>query len=54
MRNHIKKTLSQEYLFSLLAADDYFTKENSMKSLLKVQVLFKVRIFRLISRIYIH
>jgi hypothetical protein len=54
VRNHIKKTLSQEYLFSLLAADDYFTKENSMKYLLKVQVLFKVRIFRLISRIYIH
>ncbi len=38
----------------MLAADDYFTKENSIKSLLKVQVLFKVRIFKLISRMYIH
>lgn len=54
IRNHVKKTLSQEYLFSLLAADDFFTKENSIKPLLKVQILFKSRIFKLISRIYIH
>jgi hypothetical protein len=54
VRNHIKKTLSQDYLFSLLAAEDYFSKENSIKPLLKVQVMFKIRILRLISRIYIH
>jgi hypothetical protein len=26
LRNHIKKSLSQEYLFTLLAADDFFSK----------------------------
>jgi hypothetical protein len=26
LRNHIKKSLSQEYLFTLLSADDFFSK----------------------------
>jgi hypothetical protein len=53
LKNHIKKSLPQEYLFSLLGADDYFTKENSIKSILKVQILFKSRILKLISRFYL-
>ena len=31
LKNHIKKSLSQEYLFGLLKVDDFFTKGNSIK-----------------------
>ena len=54
IKNHVRKSLSQEYLFTLLAADDYFTRENSMKPLLKVQVMFKQRVAKLLTRIYLH
>jgi hypothetical protein len=37
----------------LLNADDYFTKENSIKAIYKVQIIFKVRILKLISRVYL-
>ena len=53
IKNHVKKSLSQEYLFTLLNADDYFSKENSIKALMKVQIMFKARILKLIARVYL-
>ena len=32
--------MSQEYLFALLNVDDFFTRENSIKAIYKVQVWF--------------
>lgn len=40
-------------MFTLLNADDYFNKENSIKALMKVQIMFKARILKLIARVYL-
>lgn len=52
IRQHIRKSLSQEYLYDLLQRDDYYTKENSNHPILKVMVYFKCKIMKLIEFAY--
>ena len=52
IKNHIKKSLSQEYLYRLLDMDDYYTKDNSNKPILKLIILFKQKIMKLLSLVY--
>ena len=52
IRQHIKKSLTQEYLYSLLFLDDFYTKENSNNPMLKVMVYFKAKIMKLIEFVY--
>ena len=37
----------------MLGDDDYYTKENSIKTLLKVKVIFKSRVLKLIELVYL-
>ena len=52
IKNHIKKSLSQEYLYGLLDIDDYYTKDNSNKPVLKLAILLKQKIMKLLTIVY--
>jgi len=36
-----------------LSVDDYFSKETSVRAIMKVQIIFKTRILKLIARVYL-
>lgn len=52
IRNHIRKSLSQQYLYQLLDLDDYYTKDSSNKPILKVVILLKNKVMRLLELTY--
>ena len=54
IKSHIKKSFSESYLYSLLSEDDYYTKQNSIKTILKLKVIFKSRILKLIEFVYLY
>lgn len=54
IKSHIKKSFTEQYLYSLLNDDDYYTKQNSIKTILKLKVIFKSRIVKLIELVYLY
>lgn len=52
LRNHIRKCLPQEYLYQLLKVDDYYSRDNSNKSILKLAILLKQKIMKILELAY--